>query len=157
MQSTNLEPELLALVMAWIEARPFGLPHSNDRTDIPEHLAATITSAEPYRSQALTDACLFLTLPKPIGLGLTAALPDLPTPAPFEPWAYSISPLTIRLVWSETMSAGFTDSATEMLQRVAYEQNRWVIVQFWDEATRRQNREQITHYRQFTQNRKIAK
>jgi hypothetical protein len=47
------------------------------------------------------------------------------------------------------MSAGFTDSADEMIDRVAWEDGRWVIVQIWDAAQRSQAEVGLTQIRQF--------
>lgn len=144
------EPQLLALVMAWIEARPFGRPPSSDVTEIPATLQASITTREPYRSQAMADACLFLTLPKPIGVGLTARLIEPVVIVPSSPWPLAIQPLHVRLRWSEMMSGDFSDDADEQLALVAQEQGRWVIVQFYDAALRQQYREQLRVFRQIS-------
>jgi hypothetical protein len=141
--------ELIRLVFAWVEARPFGRPLASDVAAIPEHLQALITTVEPYRAQALADAQRFLALPKPIGLGLTATLSKPPSPTPFASWARAIHPLHLHFTWSETMSAGFTDSADEMIDRVAWEDGRWVIVQIWDAAQRSQAEVGLTQIRQF--------
>jgi hypothetical protein len=141
--------ELTRLVLAWIEARPFGRPLASDVEAIPEHLQALITTVEPYRAQVLADARSFLALPKPIGLGLTATLAEPPSPAPFAIWTRSIHQLHLHLTWSETMSAGFTDSADETIDRVAWEDGRWVIVQIWDAAQRNQAEVGLTQIRQY--------
>jgi hypothetical protein len=118
---------------------------------IPDHLQALITTAEPYRAQVLADARCFLAIPKPLGLGLTATLVDPPLPTPFAIWARSIHSLHLHLTWSETMSAGFTDSADETIDRVAWEDGRWVIVQIWDAALRNQAEAGLAQIRQFFQ------
>jgi hypothetical protein len=141
--------ELTRLVFAWIEARPFGRPLASDVEAIPEHLQTLITTVEPYRAQVLADARSFLALPKPLGLGLTATLVEPPSPAPFAIWTRSIHPLHLHLTWSETMSAGFTDSADETIDRVAWEDGRWVIVQIWDAAQRNQAEVGLTQFRQY--------
>lgn len=112
--------------------------------DVPTRLQATITSTEPYRSQALADARLFLILPKPIGFGLTPVLRGAPTIVPFDCWREKISLLRLKLRWSERMDDDFSDSADETLHRVGREDGRWIIVQLWDEALRQRSREWMT-------------
>ena len=148
MEST-LESQLLALIGLWIEARPFIVASSADTGALPPRIVATITAREPDRSQALQDARTFLALPKPIGLGLTYAIPDSIVVAPFETWPESISPLRVKLLWSETMSAGFTDYAYESFHRVGREEGRWKMIHLWDDVARTDSLRTLDLLRQF--------
>jgi len=142
------EHELVDLARTWVEARPFGRPRADDVAVIPAPVQALLTTVEPYRSQALADARRFLALPKPIGFGLTATLAALPETAPCAGWARSIRLLQLHLAWAERMDGGYTDSADETIAQVAWEDGRWVVVQLWDAALRRQAEAWLARCRQ---------
>jgi hypothetical protein len=107
--------------------------------EIPDTLLATITNVEPYRSQAIVDARAYLALPKMVGIGLIYEIVDPVSIAPFDRWDTSISPLTIKLRWSQTMYSGFTDYSQEQLHRVAVEDDQWKIISVWDDALRKES------------------
>src|SRR4051812_37087300 len=136
--SVEDERELAALILAWVEARPFGCPLAADAEVIPQQVQALITTVEPYRRQVVTDARRFLAFPKPIGLGLTATLVERPTALAFAGWSRSIRPLHAQLRWSETMSGDYSDTAYETIAHVVWEDGRWLVAQCWDEALRDQ-------------------
>lgn len=136
---TRHEAQLIALLTLWIEARPFGLPSmtvAGGTRNIPPSLLSTITVVEPYRGQVLHDAHYFLSFPKPVGLGLTCEISEPGIAAPFEGWHVSISPVRVKLLWSDTFSdANFTGFAYETFQRVALEDDQWKVVRLWDAET----------------------
>jgi hypothetical protein len=77
---------------------------------------------------------------------------DLPSPivvAPFDLWSESISPLRVKLLWSETMSAGFTDYAYETFHRVALEDGCWKMIHLWDDVARTESLRMLDLLRQF--------
>ena len=130
---------LLALIELWMEARPIGLAGNHEPRAVSEALLATITTREPYRSQAIADAREYLAMPKLVGIGLIYEIVDPVAIVPFDMWDSSISRLTIKLLWSRTMDSGFTDYAYDQLDRVAVEDNRWKNVSVWDEASRKES------------------
>jgi hypothetical protein len=131
--------QLLALIAAWMDARPIGLSGPQTPRDVPDALLATITSVEPYRSETIADARQYLALPRMIGIGLIYEIVEPVATAPFDLWDISISPLTIRLLWSRTMDSGFNELAYEHIHRVALEDQQWKIVSLWDDALRKQS------------------
>ena len=141
--------QLLALIAAWMGARPLGLAGAQGPRDVPEALLATITSVEPYRSQTLADAREYLALPRMVGIGLVYELVEPQAHGPFELWDISISPLTIRLLWSRTMDSGFNELAYEHIHRVALEDQQWKIVSLWDDALRQQSLQYLEQLRRF--------
>ena len=131
--------QLLALIAAWLDARPIGLSGSRAPREVPDALLATITSREPYRSQVIADVRQYLALPRMVGIGLIYEIVEPIASAPFELWDSSISPLTIRLLWSRTMNSGFDEIAYEHVHRVALEDQQWKIVSLWDDALRKES------------------
>lgn len=131
--------QLLGLITLWMDARPIGLAAMRELRAVPDALLATITSSEPYRQQAITDAQTYLALPKLVGIGLRYEIVEPVTIAPFEQWAAAISPLTIRCRWSRTMDSDFTDYTDERLHCVAIENDRWKIMSLWDDLVRNES------------------
>jgi hypothetical protein len=139
--------QLLTLIAAWIDARPLGLAGAHGPRDIPDALLATITSVEPYRGQTIADAHAYLTLPRIVGIGLMYELVEPLAISSFEQWDTSISPLTVRLLWSHTMDSGFNEAADEYVHRVALEAGQWKIVSLWDDTLRKQSLLFLEHLR----------
>jgi hypothetical protein len=131
--------QLLALIAAWMNARPIGLSGSKAPREVPDALLATITSQEPYRSQVIADARQYLALPRMVGIGLIYEIVEPIASAPFEVWDSSISPLTIRLLWSRTMDSRFNEIAYEHMHRLALEDRQWKLVSLWDDALRKES------------------
>lgn len=120
-----------------MRARPLVRANSDrPKRDIPVHLAAALTRHEPYRTQALTDARLFLATPLLAGIGLEFELVSPLEPFPYAHWSETISPLQIRLTWMRTMAGDQIDWAYEGIERVAFEDGEWRIVCFWNDVDR---------------------
>ncbi|MEW6735378.1 MAG: hypothetical protein AB1489_29070 [Acidobacteriota bacterium] len=129
---------LQQLVTVWLDARPIGSLFSTsfETADISDDLLATITNKEPYRCQAIKDAGIYLSMPKFVGIGLCYEIVEPISIVSYQEWDKTISPLTVRLLWSTTMSNGFTESSIEQFERVALESNEWKIVSIWSVSTR---------------------
>jgi hypothetical protein len=135
----HVHEQLLAMITTWMNARPLGLAGPHAPREIPADLLATITSAEPYRTQVIADAREYLALPRMVGVGLIYELVEPLDGEPFEQWDTTISPLTIRLLWSRTMDSGFNEQAYEYVHRVGLEAGQWKIVSLWDATLRKQS------------------
>jgi hypothetical protein len=127
---------LQRLAEQWIRARPIMGPLPFVPRDVPAELVGAITQRRPYRTQALADARIWLGMPTMTGIGLQVAVVEPVRIAPFEDWAESISPFPIKLRWSRTMDAGFTDEGTAVLHRIAFEDGQWRVVTFFNNTDR---------------------
>ena len=104
---------LCTLAETWWRA--FGLP-VKQRVD---RVASTITNVEPFRSQALSDAELYLQMPVLTGIGATLRMLPLPRAVAFESWPVTFAPFDFQVRWSRTMSDGFNEHVAFSLARVA--------------------------------------
>ena len=137
----SLTESLEELVMLWVVQRPQGIIFNADfenlgSTEIPSPLISTVTSKEPYLSQVLADAKIYLRCPALFGLGRNIELKEPLEVVPFHGWGRTISPLKFRVRWSATMGGDNSEYVDDEINRVAFEGDRWKIVSMWDERTR---------------------
>jgi hypothetical protein len=133
------DPALLDLLQQWFWARPIGIPWepaSHFITEVPASLAATITYHEPYRSQALQDALLWLQLPVLVGFGLEAIPVEPFVIRAVDHWKEAVSPLAVRLEWSLTMAGDEIDWTSDAIHCVTREAGQWRIVSLFSDAGR---------------------
>jgi hypothetical protein len=133
------DPALLNLLQPWFWARPSGIPWEpapQPITEVPASLGATITHHEPYRSQALQDALLWLQLPLIVGIGLEAIPVEPFVIRAEEHWEEAVSPLFVRLCWSRTMAGDEIDWTSDGIHCVAREAGQWRIVGLFSDAER---------------------
>ncbi len=129
-------PALQRLADRWIRARPIVGPLLFVPRDVPAELLDVITQCQPHREQALADARIWLGMPTMTGIGLQVDVVEPIHIAPFDDWGESISPFPMKLRWSRTMDAGFTDESTAVIERIAYEDGQWRIISFFNDADR---------------------
>jgi hypothetical protein len=142
------DPALLAILQTWFWSRP--IDASLDFTpqpiqSIPAQLEATITHYEPYRSQALQDALLWLQLPLAVSIGLETIPIEPFEIRAIEHWQEAVSPLDLRLEWSVSMAGDEIDWTTDSIHCVAREAGQWRIVALFGDTQRVKVQEIITH------------
>lgn len=133
------DPALLALLQPWFCTRPVGAFWDftpQPIREVPARLVATITHNEPYRSQALQDAVLWLQLPLLVGIGLEAIPVEPFVIRAVEHWKEVVSPLAVRLEWSRTMAGDEIDWTSDGIHCVAREAGQWRMVSLFSDAGR---------------------
>lgn len=141
------DPALLDLLRQWFWSRPIGLPWepaSHFITEVPASLAATLTYHEPYRSQALLDALLWVQLPLLVGIGLDAIPVEPFVIRVVDHWEEAVSPLGVRLCWSRTMAGDDIDWTSDAIHCVAREAGQWRIVSLFSDTARGEVRRLIS-------------
>lgn len=139
----DTEESLEKLVMLWVSQRPFTSLFDSvlidfHTTEIPQSLMHTITNKEPYRSQVVADARMFLSIPLLFGIGAYIEISKPVDSIPFHDWQQTISPLKAILHWSRTMSGDNSEYHDIEMNRVAFEDDQWKIVRIWDDKGREQ-------------------
>lgn len=135
----KVNSDLCDLLQQWFWARPVGPPWNfvpQPVTTVPASLVATITHHEPYHSQVLQDALLWLQLPLLVGIGLEAIPVEPLAIRAIEQWEEAISPVPVYLSWSRTMAGDEVDWSSNSVHWVAKEAGQWRIVCLFSDEDR---------------------
>jgi len=132
---------VLDLVSAWCSARPFSVSDEGARRgspEIPTKLATTLTLREPWRTQLLEDATLWLSVPQPVALGIEIDVWAAEPSTAFEGWSASMGPLEIRSEGRDRMDAWQAEPVVQFLrwQRVVLEDGEWKLAKLLDDRDR---------------------
>lgn len=151
----DLREIMAALVLRWVQRQRegvFSFARAHELAEpvpIPPELLSTITKHEPYRTQALADAGLWLAMVKPFGLGLEVRVDARPTVRAEPPWQQVVTPLPFRTTVADRMdpwSQQVSETPDEW-DRVAYEDGEWKVVAIWSDARRQEHAKQVGQLR----------
>ncbi len=132
---------LIALIQRLQSLHPIGgLPKGPIRqAELSPDFRSLVTSREPWRSQVLAEARWHFAFPRLTGIGMEVRLSAPLVPSAFEDWALSISPVEAELTWSRDMSGQSSDRCTYEIQRIAWEDDAWKVVELWSPRARKSN------------------
>lgn len=147
------EESLEQLVLLWVVQKPFASLFdsaflASHPAQIPHSLMNTITNKEPYRSQVVADAKIFLRIPVLHGIGMNIEIRTPIHTIPFRDWQQTICPLKAVIRWSRTMSGDNSEYQDIEIHRVVLEDDQWKIARIWDDKGRKQTMEDIEMIRE---------
>jgi hypothetical protein len=103
---------------------------------LPDDLLSRITSVEPFRSRAISDAEIYWTIPLPFGFGMELFFPEKIETEMFENWPETIRGFSAEMEYCERMEGRPVYRYDVRLERVGRARGEWRIIEVFGEAER---------------------
>ncbi|MEZ4868412.1 MAG: hypothetical protein R3C14_44195 [Caldilineaceae bacterium] len=140
----KFKADLTALAWTWVTSNQGALHNAQlDQAVVPDAIVARVTVHEPYRTQALADAKLWMGIPMLFGIGLEVTVLEPLVVEHFDRWLKSIYGVRINVNWAYDMSGQQTEGFKTRLARVGFEDGGWRIIQVMEDAERTAMRAQM--------------